>query len=300
MSPHSMAEAVVTEALAEREHLVQKESAKEAEYGAANDESSEGVALLGKRSRFDEEKEDTDELKKLWEPATTDLEWKQTAAVERTITMVYAQIESMIHQGLEAYHGWEIMSRDLAHAKEEIETKDRDIKRLRTFEEQSRTTVSNLLRAVETSKSDARDASRAVQMEARLRADLSVLRSEKDEALSYSDEYKRKVTLLEEELRLIKSKLIRVGQEKVKMERDSRAAISLARSLDSNSSADVDFHKRKVAELTIQVQAQQALTSEKSHQLDEMRRQMERSMSQNRLAHIRAEGTKNRNPRHST
>jgi hypothetical protein len=99
---------------------------------------------------------------------------------------------------------------------------------------------------VETSKSDARDASRAVQMEARLRADLSVLRSEKDEALSYSDEYKRKVTLLEEELRLIKSKLIRVGQEKVKMERDSRAAISLARSLDSNSSADVDFHKRKV------------------------------------------------------
>ena len=137
-----MAEAVVTEALAEREHLVQKESAKEAEDGAGNDESSEGVALLGKRSRFDEEKEATDELKKLWEPATTDLEWKQTAAVERTITMVYAQIESMIHQGLEAYHGWEIMSRDLVHAKEEIETKDRDIKRLRTFEEQSRTTVS--------------------------------------------------------------------------------------------------------------------------------------------------------------
>lgn len=100
---------------------------------------------------------------------------------------------------------------------------------------------------METSKSDARDASRAVQMEARLRADLSVLRSERDEALSSAFEFKRKVALLDEELRLTKAKLIRVGQEKVKLERDSRAAISLARSLDNNSSADVDFYKRKVS-----------------------------------------------------
>jgi hypothetical protein len=47
-----------------------------------------------------------------------------------------------------------------------------------------------------------------------------------------------------------------------------------------------------VAELTNSLQTQHALVAEQKHQIEEMRRQMERSMSQNRLANIRAESGK--------
>lgn len=106
--------------------------------------------------------------------------------------------------------------------------------------------LQNLLKTVETTKSDARDASRNVQVEARLRADLSHLRSERNDALAEAAEFKRKAELLEEELRTTKAKFAKVVQEKIKMERDSRAAISLARSLDTHASSDCDFYKRKV------------------------------------------------------
>ena len=105
----------------------------------------------------------------------------------------------------------------------------------------------NLLRAVETSKSDARDSSRHAQIEARLRSDLSSLRGERDEALGISASLKRKATLLDEDLHVNKQKLARAEQEKIKTERDSRAAISLAKSVDSETSSDVDFYKRKVS-----------------------------------------------------
>jgi len=101
------------------------------------------------------------------------------------------------------------------------------------------------LKTVEATKSDARDASRVVQVEARLRADLSHLRTERNDALAEAAKYKRKAELLEEELRTTKTKYSKVVQEKIKMEHDSRAAISLARSLDTNASSDFDFYKRK-------------------------------------------------------
>jgi len=104
----------------------------------------------------------------------------------------------------------------------------------------------NLLRAVETAKSDARDSSRQVQIEIKLRSDLVDLRGERDEALGAAASLKRKVSFVEEDLRVTKTKLARVEQEKIKIERDSRAAISLARSVGTETSSDIDFYKRKV------------------------------------------------------
>lgn len=101
---------------------------------------------------------------------------------------------------------------------------------------------------------------------------------------------KRKVSLLDEDLRDCKNKFARVEQEKIKIERDSRAAISLAKSVGSETSSDVGFYKRKASELQNQLSAQQALVAEQKMQLVDMRRQQERSMSQNRLATMRAEG----------
>lgn len=104
----------------------------------------------------------------------------------------------------------------------------------------------NLLKAVESSKADSRYAVRAAHEEARLRGELTTLRLERDEALGTKAEALRKSSLLEEEVKLLKEKVNRLIQEKIKIERDSRAALSLARSIDNHVSADTDFYKRKV------------------------------------------------------
>jgi len=81
----------------------------------------------------------------------------------------------------------------------------------------------NLLRAVESSKANARDSSRSAQVEARLRTTISSLRDERDKALTENTDHRRKNSLLEEELRSTKANLSRITQEKISMERDSRA-----------------------------------------------------------------------------
>lgn len=103
-----------------------------------------------------------------------------------------------------------------------------------------------MLKAVEASKADSRDAVRAAHEEARLRGELTTLRLERDEALGTKAEAMRKSSLLEEEVRLLKDKVNRLIQEKIKVERDSRAALSLARTIDNHVSADTEFYKRKV------------------------------------------------------
>ena len=110
--------------------------------------------------------------------------------------------------------------------------------------------LQNLLRVVESSKEEARDSSRSAQVEARLRQNVNTLRDERDKAISENAANRRKLSLQEEELRLTKSKLSRVQQEKISIERDSRVAVSLARSLDNSNSNDAAYYKRKVNELS--------------------------------------------------
>jgi hypothetical protein len=155
--------------------------------------------------------------------------------------------------------------------------------------------LQNLIRAVEASKVEVRDSSRSALAEAALRAELAVVGTKKNEALGLAEEYKHKTSLLEEELRQVKMKHLRATQEKAKMERDQRATMSLAKSINqyhgtstSSSSGDVDFYKRKVADLTVRLQGMAGLLTEKERQIDELRAQNERSMSQHRLAGIRA------------
>jgi hypothetical protein len=123
----------------------------------------------------------------------------------------------------------------------------------------------NLLRAVETAKSDARDASRQAQIEARLRSDLAMIRGERDEALGTVSSLKRKLASVEEDLRANRAKLGRVEQEKAKMERDSRAAISLAKTVGTETSCDIDYYKRKVSspDDTLAISIQSLLFREK-------------------------------------
>jgi len=80
-------------------------------------------------------------------------------------------------------------------------------------------------------------------VEARLRQNVNTLRDERDKTITENDNLRRKLSLQEEELRLTKTKLGRVQQEKISIERDSRVAVSLARSLDNSTSNDCNYYK---------------------------------------------------------
>lgn len=124
---------------------------------------------------------------------------------------------------------------------------------------------------------------------ARLRAELNVATTKYNEEQGQSEGHKRRVTLIQEELHDVKIKLSRVTQEKIRMERDQRASLSLSKSLDNPgiTAADLDFYKRKVSELNGNVQGLNAVVAEKNRQIDEMRRQIERNASKHRVDILR-------------
>lgn len=128
LSPNAMAQAVLDSAMADRD--------RQAEH-ASNNQSTETLQS-NKRPRHSHDldaKDTKEKLKQVWEG--TDKE----EAMEETLSLVHGQIESLIRSGLEAYHGWESAKRDLSQAKEECDAKDRELRRLRASEEQSRVTI---------------------------------------------------------------------------------------------------------------------------------------------------------------
>ena len=152
------------------------------------------------------------------------------------------------------------------------------------------TRAQNLLRAVEAAKSDARSASRRIQAETRLRSECTTLRTERDAASAEAADAQRRATLAEDEGRAARTQLQRCLHEKARMERDSRAALSLARTLDAHSGSDAAYYKRQMAGLNEQLHQLQATVAEQNLTIAELRRQRERSMSQNQLSQLRAGG----------
>lgn len=64
------------------------------------------------------------------------------------------------------------------------------------------------------------------------------------------------------------------------MERYNQTAMSLSRSLDkNNSNTDMNYYKRKVAELSEKLQSQQDIIFKQNSTISELRGQSERSSS---------------------
>ncbi len=59
-------------------------------------------------------------------------------------------------------------------------------------------------------------------------------------------------------------------QEKMCMERDSRQAISLARSLDNSNSSDMTYYRRKVTELSDKLKAAQDSIEKQKKQIADL------------------------------
>lgn len=158
-----------------------------------------------------------------------------------------------------------------------------------------------MLKASETAKADARQSSRSTVTEATLRLELAKETEEKNQALAQAAISRGKAEGLENEKHQIKIKLQRVTAEKFKLERERQAQQHLAQNLDQQSASDTAFYKRKVAELTGQAQALNAALLEKDRTIQDMRRQLERSLSRAAAAKRRSSdnGGGNKSKRHS-
>jgi hypothetical protein len=102
------------------------------------------------------------------------------------------------------------------------------------------------LRTLDSSNEETKDKCQAKLVEARLRADLLHMATTRDEVMEEQAKTERRCELLEDDLTDTKAKLTRVQQEKMRVERDQQATMSLANALQGNNQSDVDYYKRKV------------------------------------------------------
>lgn len=153
LSPHAMADAVLQEAMKERESVPVANGKSRAitdSNAAADEEGAEHRPTSAKRSKTDtslmmNEDEDIEEkLLAAWNGAKEEqeLEVDIDKAAAATMSLVSAQIEGLIRGGLEAFHRWENASREVKLLKEDIKGKDMELEHLRAAEEKSRTTIS--------------------------------------------------------------------------------------------------------------------------------------------------------------
>lgn len=272
LSPKSMAEAAYTNAVTQMKNknnsdVVQKETMNQSNDNNTGEES--GV-VLNTNDTADNTPPNigdiTARIENIWQASSN-----KDANLEKTINLLVGELDNFIQCGLSAFKDLDSTQRQLTQARELAETKSREAARLQSLDEENRQSLSNLLRAVESSKAEARNNSRNAQVEARLCKDMNDLRDDRDKALIELNESRRKQSLLEEELRMTKTRLTRVSQEKNSMERDSRAAISLARSLDNNNSNDMNYYKRKVGELSDKLQSSNETIAKQNQTIAELR-----------------------------
>lgn len=321
LSPMSMARAAYTAAVAKMESQDKNHRVDVAALNRAMDSSDEGTMANRTVALFSESSKDNDATRASDAGARIDEIWKSGMGdaevnLAEMLRLLVGELDSLMHCGLGAFYDLDTTTRQLAQSREFADTSWREAQRLQSVDEQSRASLSvsghslvcdvccfccrpsksslivcngnpspeqqSLLRAVGSSKAEARDNSRSAQVEARLRTNISSFRDERDNALIELSDYRRKQSLLEEELRMTKANLSRITQEKIGMERDSRAAIFLARSLDNNNSNDMNYYKRKVGELSGKLQSQQDVIMKLNNTIAELRGQSERSPGEKR------------------
>lgn len=152
LSPHKMADAIMAEAMAERSRLTQP-SQDENSVHEQQDSTTVGGSVnegphrkSGENSPFSRtdiqsflKMDEKAELKKLMEmeEVVDDDEEKKKWIVD----FLSNGIESLVQEGLKAFHSYDSVKRELSLAKEELHSKYRELQRLRSCEESSRTTI---------------------------------------------------------------------------------------------------------------------------------------------------------------
>ena len=173
LSPKSMAEAAYTNAVAQMQNNnniddTQKQKETMNQPNDTNTGEDGGVVLNTNDSADNTPPPNigdvTARIEKIWQASSGN---NTNENLENTISLLVGELDSFIQCGLSAFKDLDSTQRQLKQAKELAETKSREAARLQSLDEENRQSLSNLLRAVESSKAEARNNSRSVQVEAR-------------------------------------------------------------------------------------------------------------------------------------
>lgn len=131
---------------------------------------------------------------------------------------------------------------------------------------------------MEKSKTDAQDASQRACTEAQLRDQLVAQTQAAHASEALLQDSKRSVMTLQTELQNVQAQVLQLEHHKIQWERERRAWVSTT-TADGGSSigGGTDYYKRKVTELTTQVQGLRTVIAEKTAIIDDLHRQRDRS-----------------------
>lgn len=160
------------------------------------------------------------------------------------------------------------------------------IKRLQNQNQAYREQISSQLKIIEQNKLDTLDTLRDLSIQSKLKKEMTIMKVEK-EKLEKEGAYQKKRNMLQkEEIDLLKMKLNRILTEKLKMERDSRNAMSFSlnnSNSSSSSNSEVEYYKKRTKDLNGRLLKQQEEIFEKDKEIDDLRRKVHRNASQNQL-----------------
>lgn len=189
--------------------------------------------------------------------------------------------------------------------KSELESKQKEVERLRRSEQRSKEAIANFLKAVTDSAEKTNEASQWKLVEAKMREDLLKAIFERDTAKKDLLVSRRSYDRLGEEVENLKKDRIKLQHDKIRLEREVRAARALAEQLSSSQlehghhKNDLDYYKSKSKEQEIYIQEMSARLDEKNREIIELRRFNNRNLSLQRLDALKDGGSSSKRLRKS-
>lgn len=160
------------------------------------------------------------------------------------------------------------------------------ITRLQNQNQAYREQISSQLKIIEQNKLDTLDTLRDLSIQSKLKKEMTIMKVEKEKLEKEGAYQKKRIMLQKEEIDLLKMKLNRILTEKLKMERDSRNAMSFSlnnSNSNSSSNSEVEYFKKRTKDLNGRLLKQQEEIFEKDKEIDDLRRKVHRNASQNQL-----------------
>jgi prefoldin subunit 5 len=137
---------------------------------------------------------------------------------------------------------------------------------------------------METTQSENRQTVTTAMDQVELRGQLVAVTTEKDDALATITTLQHKVSRLEDTVAQHKAKLTRVTQEKFQLQREHRVAMNHVSHVDTSASVDVEYYKRRVTELTGQLQAVHTQNLSHTRYIQDLEQQIQMSLSRQQAA----------------
>lgn len=160
------------------------------------------------------------------------------------------------------------------------------ITRLQNQNQAYREQISSQLKIIEQNKLDTLDTLRDLSIQSKLKKEMTIMKVGKEKLEKEGAYQKKRIMLQKEEIDLLKMKLNRILTEKLKMERDSRNAMSFSlnnSNSNSSSNSEVEYFKKRTKDLNGRLLKQQEEIFEKDKEIDDLRRKVHRNASQNQV-----------------